>query len=358
MPSQPARHKRILIFLLLISFASQSYSQKDKIDTWLEQQMQQQKIVGLTIGIIRNGKLYKTKSYGQASLEQDLPASNETVYKLASVSKQMVAAGTMLLVQEGKLKLTDPITQYFKDAPDAWNKITVRHLLNHTSGLQRESPAFDDHKIQSDSLLIRAAYKDTMLFATGSKWVYCNLGYFMLADIIRQQSGQSFISYMQQRIFDKYGLTSTQPTSTRKIVHHRAGGYERRGGDTILNAEEITAFRPSGAFISSIGDMLKWEMMMQQSQLLTTQNWQQLWSDTVFTGVKRPDSTKVYYGYGWYVSKYQNRNLVYHAGSLPGFRSAFYRFPDERTSIIILTNSDPVSINPLALGVADILFRN
>ncbi|NML19237.1 beta-lactamase family protein [Pseudoflavitalea sp. G-6-1-2] len=357
MPHSIACYRRFFIFLLFVLFAFQSYSQKDKIDTWLEQQMQQQKIVGLTIGIVKNGKLYKTKSYGMANLEQNLPAGNETVYKLASVSKQMVAAGTMLLIQEGKLRLTDPMTRYFKDAPEAWNGITIRHLLNHTSGLQRESPAFDGNTIQSDSVLIRAAYKDTMLFATGSKWVYCNLGYFMLADIIRQLSGKSFTSYMQQLVFDKYGLTSTQPTSTRKIVPHRAGGYERRGGDTILNAEEITAFRPSGAFISNIGDMLKWEMMMQQSQLLTKQNWQKLWSDTVFTGAKRPDGTKVYYGYGWNVSKYQNRNVVFHAGSLPGFRSAFYRFPDENTAIIILTNSEPVNINPLALGVADILFE-
>jgi CubicO group peptidase (beta-lactamase class C family) len=316
------------------------------------------RIVGLSIGIIKNGKLMKAKGYGFANLEHNVPATENTVYKLASVSKQMVATGIMTLVQEGKLKLTDKVIKFYKDAPAAWNKITIRHLLNHTSGLQRESPAYQEMKVQPDSFLIREAYKDTLVFATGTNWQYCNLGYFILADIIRQVSRQSFSKYMKA-IFYEHGLLNTQTTSLDVIVPNRADGYVRLGGDTILNAENNIALRPSGAFFSTITDMMKWEMLIQTNQILSKENWQQMWKDVVngkevnFTNADSPPS----YGYGWTVSSYRNRKLVFHTGSLQGFRTIYCRFPDDNTAIVILTNSGPTKTIPLAQGVADILFK-
>src|SRR4029077_4721800 len=122
-------------------------------------------------------------------------------------------------------------------APATWNKITVRHLLNHTSGLERESPLFDPFKAQPDSLLIKAAFKDTLVFATGTRWQYCNLGYFMLADIIRRVSGKSFPMYMRDEIFVKYGLMQTRTTTVDDLVPGRADGYMLSGHDSIMNAQ-------------------------------------------------------------------------------------------------------------------------
>ena len=344
-------------FLLISTFVN---AQQDSIDRFLEKQIKEQRIVGLSIGIIKNGKLMKAKGYGSANLEHNVPATENTVYKLASVSKQMVATGIMKLVQEGKLKLTDKVTKFYKDAPAAWDKITIRHLLNHTAGLQRESPAFQEMKVESDFFLIRAAYKDTLVFATGTNWQYCNLGYFILADIIRQISGQSFSQYMKA-IFYKYGLLNTLTTSLDVIVPSRASGYVQLGGDTILNAENNIALRPSGAFLSTVTDMIKWEMLIQSNQILSNENWQQMWTDVVTSTRTRnftnTDSSLVQYGYGWMVVTYQKRKLVFHSGSLQGFRTGYYRFPDEKTAIIILTNSEPVNTLPLAQGVADILFK-
>ncbi|WP_282457165.1 serine hydrolase domain-containing protein [Chitinophaga sedimenti] len=127
---------------------------------------------------------------------------------------------------------------------------------------------------QSDSLLIRAAYKDTLVFATGTKFQYCNLGYFMLADIIRQVTTGSFPDYMKKEVFEKNGLTRTQVTSLSDIIYGRAGGYVRIG-DTVTNAVNYVALRPSGAFLSTIDDMLKWEMAMQKDKA----QWQQMWQD-------------------------------------------------------------------------------
>lgn len=344
-----------LLLLLLSAFVN---AQQDSIDKFLEKQIKEQRIVGLSIGIINDGKLLKARGYWFANLEQNIPATENTVYKLASVSKQIVATGIMKLVQEGKLNLTDRVTKFFKDAPATWDKITIRHLLNHTSGLQRESPAFNDFKVQTDSFLIRAAYKNTLVFATGSNWQYCNLGYFILADVIRQVSGQPFSKYMED-IFSKNGLFITRTTNVDVIVPNRADGYIRLGRDTILNAPKNIALRPSGAFLSTVTDMLKWEMLVQENKILLKENSQQMGTDIVkssksnFTDTDGPPG----YGYGLSVSTYNNRKFVFHTGSTEGFRTIYCRFPEEKTAIIILVNSEPAHMIPLAQGVADILFK-
>ena len=349
---------KLIICCLFLLFSISLNAQQDNIDKFIEQQMKDQKIVGLSLGVIVNGKIVKAKGYGVANLEYNIPATENTVYKMASVSKHMIASAIMKLVEEGKLNLSDSITKFFKGAPPAWNKITIRHLMNHTSGLPRESPAFQPMLTQSDSLLIRVAYNTSMVFPTGTSWQYCNLGYFMLADIIRQISGKPFSRFMKDDIFYKYGLSNTQTTSLDYIVPMRANGYARYGGDTMVNAPNYVALRPSGAFLSTISDMMKWELLMQNNQMLTKKSWLQMWDDTVKIASTNSSAPPIYYGYGWNVSSYKNRKLVSHGGSLPGFRTIYYRFPDEKIAIVILTNSEPTNANPIAQGVADIILKN
>lgn len=347
--SNPLTPMRLLIIPLLL-FPAGLYAQKDRIDTFIENAMTRQQIVGLAVGVIKDGKVIKAKGYGQANLELNTPVTTKTAFKLGSVSKHLIAVAILKMIQEGKLKLDDPVTKFYPDAPSHWSAITIRHLLNHTSGLVRESPIFDGMVAQPDSLLIRAAYKDSLVFPTGSKWQYCNLGYFILADIIRQTDKRSFSEYMQKEIFKKNGLLTTQVTSLDNLVYNRAGGYVRLGGDTITNASNYVALRPSGAFLSTIDDMLKWEMLIQEGKILSKERWLQMWQDLAKTN----DIDKSY-GYGWYVTRYKNRKTVFHGGSLPGFRSQYFRFPDERTAIIILTNSEPSNPAIIAQGVADII---
>jgi CubicO group peptidase (beta-lactamase class C family) len=346
--NSPAKTRLLIILLLLIPAGL--YAQKDRIDTFIENSMARQRIVGLAVGVIKDGKIIKAKGYGQANLELNIPVTTTTAFKLGSVSKHLIAGAIMKMIQEGKLKLDDPVTKFYPDAPSHWSAITIRHLLNHTSGLVRESPIFDAMVTQPDSLLIRAAYKDSLVFPTGSKWQYCNLGYFILADIIRQTDKRSFSEYMQKEIFIKNGLLTTQVTSLDNLVYNRAGGYVRLGGDTIINALNYVALRPSGAFLSTIDDMLKWEMLMQNGKILSTERWQQMWQE-----LSKTNQTDINYGYGWFVTRYKNRKTVFHGGSLPGFRSIYFRFPEERTAIIVLTNSEPANTAVIAQGVADII---
>jgi len=324
------------------------------IDKLVKKEMEKQHIFGLSLGIIKNGRLVMTRGYGLSNIEQGTPASAETVYKIGSVSKQMVAAAAMLMIQQGKLKLTDSLPMFFKGAPAAWNKITIRHLFNHTSGLPRDAPGLDNMKEQSDSISIRSAYTSKLLFEPGTDWKYCNLGYFMLADIIRQLSGETFPDFMQKEIFNKYKLLDTRTTSTSAIVKNRAAGYVYKNADSIYNAKDYIALRPSGAFLSSVSDLAKWEMLMQNNDMLHKENWDKMWNDTVPTS-KASQTPTGYYGYGWDVSEYKNLKVVHHNGTLPGFTSSYFRFVESKSAIIILTNADNAYPKTIVLGIADLI---
>jgi CubicO group peptidase (beta-lactamase class C family) len=330
---------------------------QDAIDKYLQTQIEKEKIVGLSVGIIKNGQIVKAKGYSKANVELGVAASENTVYKLASVSKQFIATAIMKMVEDKKISLQDPVSKFFKNAPTHWSKITIRHLLNHTSGLQRESPAFEAMVEKPDSVLIKAAYKDSLAFPTGTKWQYCNLGYFMLADIIRIKSGQPFAQYMRDEIFMKHGLSNTQTTSVKSIILNRADGYVTNKG-ALSNAEDYIALRPSGAFVSTINDLLKWEMMLQQSKILTESSLKQMWSDKVKTPAVSGNGEVLYYGYGWRMTRYLGKDVVFHTGVLPGFRTIFYRIPSEKTVIIILANSELEDIVKTAEGLADLCLTN
>jgi CubicO group peptidase (beta-lactamase class C family) len=284
----------------------------------------------------------------------NVPASEKTVYKIASISKQFVAVGIMKLVQEGRLKLSDPVTKYIKDAPAKWNSITIRHLLNHTSGLRVEPPGFDGMKEQADSVYIKIAFTDSLTSSPGLKFEYSNFGYFALAEIIRIASGISFSEYMKENIFDECDLDNTRTTSVEAIIPNRAAGYMKDTNNSTLNAPNYVALRPSGAFFSNINDLLKWEMEMQNNKLLTKENWNRMWGDTIKTP-HTMDNEIIYYGYGWMTNKVNGKQLVHHGGSLPGFKSVYFRYIQDKTAIIILTNSENADAYGIAFGVSDLL---
>lgn len=354
----------VIIALSLIAYKTSAQVGAEKafqpqsraIDSLIYKQMYMQHITGLSLGIVLHGKLVMAKGYGLSNIEHTIPASAKTVYKIGSVSKQMVAAVIMYFVQEGKVKLTDSLPLFFKGAPESWKKITVRHLLNHTSGLPRESPLSDNMKIQPDSDLIKAAYKSKLLFEPGTSWKYCNLGYFMLADIIRQLSGKLFAAYMENDVFKAFNLLQTRTTTSFGIVKNRAGGYVYKSQDSVFNANDYLALRPSGAFLSSVSDMVKWELLIQNNKLLKAGNWKKMWTDTVRTSSSNQAPIE-YYGFGWDVNEYNNLKVVHHDGTLPGFTSSYFRFIESKSAIIILTNADNAYPKAIAFGIADILIK-
>lgn len=327
---------RLLATLLLVSLPVFG----DSLDDRVRAHMQWQRVPSLSLAVMKQGKVLVSRGYGLANVETQTPASADTVYKIGSLGKQFVAAAVLVLVQEGKLTLADPVRKHIPDAPESWNAITVRNLLEHTSGLVREFPGFDPYKVQPDAELIASTYALPLKFAPGSKWEYSNAGYYVLAEIIRRTSGEEWATFINKRLFEPAGMKSTRAT-TRAIVPGRARGYETRGGK-LQNAEDWLAVRPSGAFLSTVNDFAKWDAALYTDRPLSEATRRQMWT---------PGSAGRY-GFGWFVDTIQGHRHVHHDGGVPGFVAEFHRFPDDGISVVIFANIGDRDLSDLALQVA------
>ncbi len=343
---------KLLLFCLLPFF---SFAQIDSTDIIVEQMMKKQKIVGLSLAVIKNGYPVTNKGYGLANVELNVPVNAETVIRLGSVSKQFFTTAIMKLMEEGKLDIEDPVHKFFPDAPETWRPIKIKNLMSHTSGLQREGPAYDNFKIQPDLNIIKSAYNLPLVFKIGEKYQYCNLAYFMLAEIIKQVSGLPWQVYIEDKLFKPAGMNNSYLTDFYQIIPNRADGY-MRNHDTLINATAMYAIRPSGGFLSTSSDMIKWEKAITEEKIiLKKDNWEKLWQPFIKTSDKA--DSKEYYGFGWVIDEYKGHKLIVHGGANIGFRSVFARFVNEGLSIIILTNTDEANPRAIANALADYYFR-
>src|SRR5688572_24355285 len=331
--------------LLLASTLSAQQGSPDSVDEFVRAQMRAQNIPGLALAVIRDGRVSKAAGYGLANRKTQQPVTPETVFKIASVSKQFIATGIMLLVQDGRLRIDDPIAKYLDGAPVAWNAITVRHALTHTGGLVREAPGYDWEKPQPDATVIRSAYSRPLLFQPGAKWEYSNVGYFILGEIISRVSGKPWPDFINERVFVPTGMTATYPTNTKGTIAQRAAGYT--DNEKLDEAPEWMALRPSGAFLSTVLDLAKWDAMLYTDRILADSTKQLMW-----TSVRLTDGRDHGYGFGWQLGAFRNRRMVHHGGGGPGIASEFARFVDERLSIILLINLDDVDSETLLYGIA------
>jgi CubicO group peptidase (beta-lactamase class C family) len=160
------------VLALVLLLGAPTAVRADKVDDLVKAEMQRQRITGVSVAVVKDGKIIKTGGYGLANAELNIPATPETVYQIGSVSKQLIAAGILILAQDGRLSVDDKISKYVEGTPETWKDITLRHLLTHTSGIQREAPGFNPQKVQADADVIRTAYPLPLRFAPGEKWEY------------------------------------------------------------------------------------------------------------------------------------------------------------------------------------------
>lgn len=335
-----------VIILLQISLVLNVSAQSDQIDEYIKTEMQKRSIPGLSLAVVKEGKVIKMKGYGLANVETNVPVTPETVFKIGSVSKPIIAEGIMMLVEEGKISLDDKIGKYLENTSENWKDITIRHLLAHSSGIIREAPGFDPAKIQPDADVIKTAYNLPLRFTPGEKFEYCNVGYFTLAEIIHKVSGQSWGDFFTERIFKPAGMSATRTTNFSEIIMNRANAYSLQDGK-LQNAEVYLALRPSGAFLSTVSDLAKWEATLHTSKFLKAETRKIMWTPFKFNDGK--DSV---YGLGWRIDEVNGRKQIHHGGSLNGFKSEFARFPEDKITIIVLTNLNEVVPSEIAVGVA------
>lgn len=334
------------LFVILLLLAAPLAAHADKVDDYVQATMKRQHIPGLSLAVVKDGKVIKAKGYGVANVELNAPATPNTVYKLASISKQFVATGIMLLVEDGKVSLDDKITKYLDGLPDACRDITVRQLLSHTSGLVREVPGWSPLREFTDAEIVKAVHQASLVFQPGAKWQYCNLGYFLLGMIIQKASGKTWGAFLKERVFDPLDMTATRVVSNGDVIPQRADGYLYEN-DGLHNDGVILMARPSGELLSNVLDLAKWDAALYTEKILKQSSLAEMW-----TPVKLNGGTTHPYGLGWGLGEQRGHKLVQHGGSLGGFRTQISRYVDDKLTVIVLTNCSAASPEIIAQGVA------
>src|SRR5262249_41543047 len=248
------------------------------IDAYVEGQRREQHIPGIAMAVIRDDRLLKARGYGLANVELNVPVAPETIFQTGSVGKQFTATGLMMLVEEGKIRLDDKITQYIPESPKAWKDVTVRNLLTHTSGIADYGGdvgpigggVVDLRKDYTEKELVLAFANLPMDFAPGEKWSYSNTGYVLLGIIIGRITGEYYGDFLQQRIFRSLGMTSTRIISEADIIPNRSAGYELVNGE-IKNQQWVSpTFNTTadGSLYTNVLDLAKWDVALDMKKLL------------------------------------------------------------------------------------------
>ena len=307
-----------------------------RVDRVVKDAMSTYKIPGVSLAILRNGKIILLKSYGLANVEHQIPVKPETIFQSGSIGKQFTAAAIMILAQENKLALDDKISKYFPDAPASWKDITVWNLLTHTSGLGDYPPEIDLRRDYTEDQFFESFKKAPLDFAPGTNWNYSNVGYVTLGILIRKVTGKYYGDFLQERVFKPLGMTTARVISEEDIIPNRASGYRLVNGE-LKNQEWVSPSTNStadGSLYLSILDMAKWDGALYTDTPLTQASRNRIW-----TPAQLSDGTTKGYGFGWHILDLHGHRLIVHGGAWQGFKTHILRFMDTKLTIIFLTNS-------------------
>ena len=288
--------------------------------------------------IAQDGEVLLNRGYGSADREQGISNTPQTRFLIGSVTKQFTAMAILILQSQGRLNVQDPICRYIEDCPTAWKDITIHHLLTHTSGITFMVGNSGSLPITPAGLL--ALFKDSPLdFQPGERFNYSNCGYWVLGYIIEQVSGQSYEDFIQQAIFEPLDM---HDSGYNQDASGLAVGYKDQYTIAAPTEESDSSFSYSaGALYSTVEDLYRWDQALYTDQLIPQDLLDQMFAPQISM---YPDVVgSMVYGYGWFVLDDLGRQLVWHGGAIEGFRSVIFRYPDERITIIILSNQEDSS---------------
>ena len=333
----------IYLTLSLLSSPSvaQQLSKQDraaaiKIDRIVNDQMSANKIPGVSLAVLRKGKIVLLKSYGLANVEHQVPVKPETIFQSGSIGKQFTAAAVMILAQENQLSVDDHLSKYFPDIPATWKDITIYHLLTHTSGLGDYPPEIDLKRDYTENEFFAAFKKAPLGFEPGTSWNYSNVGYVTLGILISKITGKFYGEFVKERLFRPLDMTTARVISEADIIPNRAAGYRLVKGE-LKNQEWVSPSTNStadGSYYISILDLAKWDVGLYTDKPLTQSTREKIW-----TPVRLRDGSIKDYGFGWHLGKHHGHELAFHGGAWQGFKSFIIRFLDTDLTIIFLANS-------------------
>ena len=311
-------------------------------------------VPGAAVLIIKNGQPILNRSFGMAHVEKQVPVESCTNFRLASFTKQFTATCIMMLQERGRLSYDQSLQQIFPEFPDYGKQITIQHLLHHTSGLiDYESIIPDPATIQvlDRDVLTMMMGLDSTYFPPGEQFRYSNSGYAVLAMVVEKISGKSFAEFLKENIFDPLEMINTvayqQGIST---VKHRAFGYASEDDRLVFKDQSLTsAVLGDGGIYSSLDDLFKWDQALYTDQLISFRSF-----DQATTPGTLNDGTKLDYGFGWRIDEYHGFKRMHHTGQTCGFTTIIQRYPEQKFSIIILTNRNEPRLTNLANELADL----
>lgn len=325
----------------------------DRVDAYVADEMARQRIPGLSLAVVRDGALAKARGYGLADVELGVPASERTVYQSGSIGKQFTAALVMLLAEEGRLGVDDPLGRHLEGVPAAWSGITLRHLLTHTSGIQdyTDTKVLDYRKDYSDEELERAIATLPLDFAPGEKWSYSNTGYLLLGLVVNRAAGRFYGDLLRERVFLPLGMESARVISEADLVPNRAAGYRLVDGEW-KNQDWVSPTlnrQADGSLYLSVLDLVRWDAALSARELLRLESYEAIWKPAVLN-----DGTTAPYGFGWRLASTNGHATVFHSGAWQGFQGHIARFADDGLTVIVLANVDAADPEAIARGVAAI----
>jgi CubicO group peptidase (beta-lactamase class C family) len=302
---------------------------------------------GMVVAVIRDGQIIHQRGYGMANLEHDVPISPDTVFYIASTSKQFTAACIALLVRQGKISLDDEVRKYVAELPDYGKPLTIRHLVHHTAGTRdylglAGIAGRTTWGLTLDDAIETIARQRELNFAPGDEFSYSNSGYGLMAEIVKRASGKTLREFSQEFIFKPLGMEhSVFRDDNTLVIKHRATGYDPAGGGFRTNDAGIESVG-SGNLWTTVGDLAKWDQNFYDEKL-----GKGLTNDLLSTG-KLNSGQALPYAFGLFVDEHRGLNRVQHGGAFAGFRTEMVRFPDQRLTVIVLSNLG--SVNPTALA--------
>lgn len=325
-----------------------------KVDEYMNAAVKAEGFTG-SILVARDGSPLASKGYGFANVELNVPNTPQTVFRLASLTKQFTAVAIMMLQERGKLNTGDPVCKYLDNCPATWQPVTIRHLLTHTSGIPNYT-SFPDFAKTAMSPATHESFigrvKDKPLdFAPGEKFNYNNTGYYLLGVVVERAAGKSYEDFVQENIFSPLGMKNTGFDHPRRIIKNRAAGYEGQE-EMVYNAPYIDMSNgySAGFIVSTTEDLLLWDKALYTDKLVSRKS-----LDEMLTPFKDLSPGKNY-AYALWLEKQSDRQAVSHSGHINGFSTYMMRYPAERVTVIVLSNNRGAPSERIAKDLSAVVF--
>ena len=331
------------------------------IDSLVQTAMDSKRVVGTSVGVMRKGEVLVAKGSGFADLENDVKATEHSVYHIGSLIKQFTAAAIMLVVERGKINLDDDLTKFIPDYPTTGHRITIDRLLTHTSGIKSytEIPKFWELRRLdlTHEQMITLFSEEPFDFVPGQRYQYNNSAYYLLGVIIEKVSGQSYAEFLRENLFDPLDLRETFYLGESTVIKNRVQGYEVQNGEVVNDAYVNMKLPFSGGSLgSTVMDLMKWQAALVRGQVVSQVSYRRM-----TTAATLDDATNTPFGYGLILGSMGGHRKIWHDGTIIGFRALFSYYPDDDLTVVVLCNTGAANpkvlesrIARVALGIPEV----